>query len=81
MKALAAKSDVTVKDNRGWNALDHARNRTDDDRTEVIKYLEEELKIPASGTSVPPQGPSTPAKPGTPAASAAPAGNGAAAAR
>lgn len=81
VKALAAKSDVTVKDNRGWNALDHARNRTDDDRTEVIKYLEEELKIPASGTSVPPQGPSTPAKPGTPAASAAPAGNGAAAAR
>jgi ankyrin repeat protein len=40
-----AGADINAKDKRGWNAVDHARNRSDGNRAEVLKYLEEELKL------------------------------------
>lgn len=40
-----AGADVGAKDARGWNAVDHARNRSDANRAEVLKYLEEDLKL------------------------------------
>ena len=40
-----AGADVNAKDKRGWNAVDHARNRSDGNRAEVLKYLEEDLKL------------------------------------
>jgi ankyrin repeat protein len=41
----AGKADVNAKDARGWNGVDHARNRSDGSRAEVLKYLEEDLKL------------------------------------
>lgn len=41
----AAKADVSVKDARGWNAVDYAKNRSDGNRDEVLKYLQDELKL------------------------------------
>ena len=35
-----AGADLSVRDLRGWTVLDHARSRTDSERTEVIEYLE-----------------------------------------
>lgn len=41
-----AGADLGVRDTRGWSVLDHARARTDANRTAVIEFLEE--KAPAS---------------------------------
>jgi ankyrin repeat protein len=35
-----AGADLSVRDLRGWTVLDHARARTDGERTAVIEYLE-----------------------------------------
>jgi ankyrin repeat protein len=40
-----AGANIQAKDARGWNAVDHARARSDANRAEVLKYLEEELKL------------------------------------
>ena len=55
LKALKeAKADITAKDTRGWNALDYAKNRADQNRTDVIKYLEGDLGMkPASTVPTP----------------------------
>ncbi len=52
LKALkAANADINAKDTRGWNALDYAKNRADQNRSDVIKYLEGELSMkPAAST-------------------------------
>jgi ankyrin repeat protein len=50
---IDAGADKTAKDSRGWGAIDHARNRVDAHRDEVIKYLEP--LVPASTTTAPPQ--------------------------
>lgn len=47
LKALvAAKADVTAEDSRGWNAVAHARSRSDAQREEILAYLITELRIP-----------------------------------
>lgn len=43
---VEAGADLGVRDTRGWSVLDHARARTDANRTAVIEFLEE--KAPAS---------------------------------
>ena len=51
LKALKeAKADITAKDTRGWNALDYAKNRADQNRTDVIKYLEGDLGMKPAAT-------------------------------
>ena len=54
-----AGADKGVKDSRGWGAIDHARNRVDARRDDVVKYLEP--IVPASTSTAPPQ--SAPAAP------------------
>lgn len=49
---IDAKCDVTAKDARGWGAIDHARNRVDTKRDEVVKFLEP--IVPASTATVQP---------------------------
>ena len=44
-----AGADVSATDARGWNAVDHARNRADGSAKEVQVYLVEELKLAPSG--------------------------------
>ena len=55
LKALKeANADITAKDTRGWNALDYAKNRADQNRADVIKYLEGDLGMkPASSVPTP----------------------------
>jgi len=49
-----AKVDINAKDSRGWNAVDYARNRSDGNRADVVKYLEEDLKLkPAMAMAAP----------------------------
>lgn len=48
-----AGADKAVKDSRGWGAIDHARNRVDARREDVVKYVEP--IVPASTSSAPPQ--------------------------
>jgi ankyrin repeat protein len=56
---IDAGADKTVKDSRGWGAIDHARNRVDADRDVVVKFLEP--IVPASTATVqPPAGGSAP---------------------
>jgi ankyrin repeat protein len=50
---IDAGADKAVKDSRGWGAIDHARNRVDGKREEVVKFLEP--MVPASTSSAPPQ--------------------------
>jgi ankyrin repeat protein len=50
---LDAGADKAAKDQRGWGAIDHARNRVDAKRDEIVKYLEP--MVPASTASAPPQ--------------------------
>jgi ankyrin repeat protein len=50
---MDAGCDKSVKDQRGWGAIDHARNRVDAKRDEVVKYLEP--LVPASTAAAPPQ--------------------------
>jgi len=56
-----ADADLAATDVKGWNALDHARNRVDADREKVIAYLEP--IVPASTAKAPPQATPTAAKP------------------
>ena len=50
----SAKVDVNARDTRGWNAVDYARNRSDGNRDEVLKYLQDELKLkPAAQQGTP----------------------------
>lgn len=37
---VEAGADLSVRDARGWSVLDHARARTDSNRTSVIEFLE-----------------------------------------
>ena len=68
LKALKeAKADITAKDTRGWNALDYAKNRADQNRTDVIKYLEGDLGMKPAATVPTPLAPPAfvpPAAPG-----------------
>lgn len=49
-----AGCDTAARDARGWNAVDYARNRTDSHKDEVLRYLQEELKMqPASQSGTP----------------------------
>lgn len=41
-----AGADLSTKDVRGWTVLDHARARTDANRTQVMEYLQ--ANVPAS---------------------------------
>lgn len=41
-----AGSDLSSTDIRGWNALDHAKTRTDANRTAVVEYLESVMPAP-----------------------------------
>ena len=51
LKALKeANADITAKDTRGWNALDYAKNRADQNRADVIKYLENDLGMKPAST-------------------------------
>ena len=50
---IDAGCDKSAKDQRGWGAIDHARNRVDARRDEVVKYLEP--LVPASTAAAPPQ--------------------------
>lgn len=43
------KADLTAKDVRGWNAMDHAKNRIDDQKDAVVAYLQ--TVMPASATA------------------------------
>jgi ankyrin repeat protein len=52
---MDAGCDKAAKDTRGWGAIDHARNRVDARREEVVKYLEP--LVPASTAAAPPQVP------------------------
>jgi hypothetical protein len=38
---LEAKTDLTVKDGRGWTALDYALNRSDASRDTVVTMIQE----------------------------------------
>ncbi|MCE9618930.1 MAG: ankyrin repeat domain-containing protein [Planctomycetes bacterium] len=68
LKALKeAKADTQAKDSRGWNALDYAKNRADQNRSDVIKYLETELGMKPAAEQPSPVAPlptTPPAAPG-----------------
>lgn len=67
LKALKeAKADITAKDTRGWNALDYAKNRADQNRTDVIKYLEGDLGMKPAATVPTPLAPPALAPPVAP---------------
>jgi ankyrin repeat protein len=59
-----AKVDTQAKDSRGWNALDYAKNRADQARTEVIKYLETDLGMKPASEIPAPIAPTAPAASG-----------------
>lgn len=58
---IDAGADKAVKDQSGWGAIDHARNRVDSKRDDVIKFLEP--IVPPSTAAAPPQVGSAPAAP------------------
>ena len=67
LKALKeAKADITAKDTRGWNALDYAKNRADQNRADVIKYLEGDLGMKPASTVPTPMAPPALAPPVAP---------------
>lgn len=49
----ASNADLAATDVKGWNALDHARNRVDSEKDKVVTYLEP--IVPASTAKAPPQ--------------------------
>jgi ankyrin repeat protein len=57
---LDAGADKTAKDQRGWGAIDFARNRVDPAKAEIVKFLEP--IVPPSTAVAPPEG--TPAPTG-----------------
>ena len=64
MKALKESNvDIQARDNRGWNAMDYAKNRADQNRADVIKYLETDLSMKPAGSLPSPLAPTTPAAP------------------
>lgn len=69
-----AGADVSAKDVKGWNALDHARNRVDADRAAVIEYVA--ALVPESGaTTATAKGPEAPKTPQPAARPIGPAGS------
>jgi ankyrin repeat protein len=58
---IDAGADKAAKDQSGWGAIDHARNRVDAKRDDVIKFLEP--IVPPSTAAAPPQTGSAPATP------------------
>ena len=64
LKALKdANADIQAKDSRGWNAMDYAKNRADQNRADVIKYLETDLSMKPAGSLPSPLAPTTPVAP------------------
>ncbi len=64
MKALKESNvDIQARDNRGWNAMDYAKNRADQNRADVIKYLETDLSMKPAGSLPSPLAPTTPTAP------------------
>jgi ankyrin repeat protein len=48
-----AGADKAAKDQRGWGAIDHARNRVDSKRDEIVKYIEPMVPASTVGGSAP----------------------------